>query len=184
LARVACPGWIVDAGGQEGLVATGNDFERYFAATYPRLVRQLFAVVGDVGEAEDVVQEAFARAAVRWQRISAYDDPEAWVRRVALNRARSNLRRSRRALAALVRVGPVADVPELSPDATAMAVAMRRLPLRYREVLVLYYVVQLSVDETASQLGIPTGTVKSRLARGRTALARQLGEERQELRHA
>jgi len=61
---------------------------------------------------------------------------------------------------------------------------MRRLPLRHREVLVLYYVVQLSVGETARQLGIPTGTVKSRLARGRTALARQLGEERQELRHA
>jgi RNA polymerase sigma-70 factor, ECF subfamily len=175
---------MVEAGGQEGPVATGDDFERCFAAAYPRLVRQLFAVVGDVGEAEDVVQEAFARAAVRWQRIRVYDDPEAWVRRVALNRARSNLRRSRRALAALVRVGPVADVPELSPDATAVAMAMRRLPLRHREVLVLYYLVQLSVEETARQLGIPTGTVKSRLARGRAALARQLGEERQELRHA
>ncbi len=131
-------------------MATGDDFERCFAAAYPRLVRQLFAVVGDVGEAEDVVQEAFARAA----------------------------------LAALVRVGPVADVPELSPDATAVAMAMRRLPLRHREVLVLYYLVQLSVEETARQLGIPTGTVKSRLARGRAALVRQLGEERQELRHA
>jgi RNA polymerase sigma-70 factor, ECF subfamily len=58
-------------------------------------VRQLFAVVGEVGEAEDVVLEAFARAAVRWQRIGAYNDPEGWVRRVALNQARSNLRRSR-----------------------------------------------------------------------------------------
>jgi RNA polymerase sigma-70 factor (ECF subfamily) len=165
-------------------VAATDDFEGFYAAAYHRLVRQLFAVVGEVGEAEDVVQEAFARAAARWQRIGAYDDPEGWVRRVALNRARNNLRRSRRALAALVRFGPVADVPELSPDATAVAEAMRRLPLRYREVLVLYYVVQLSVDETARQVGIPTGTVKSRLARARTALARSLGEERQELRHA
>jgi RNA polymerase sigma-70 factor, ECF subfamily len=92
-------------------VAAAVDFEAFFAAAYPRLVRQLFAVVGDVGEAEDVVQEAFARAALRWQRIGAYDDPEGWVRRVALNRARSNLRRSRRALAALARVGLAAEVP-------------------------------------------------------------------------
>jgi RNA polymerase sigma-70 factor (ECF subfamily) len=169
---------------QEALMATGDDFEGFFAMAYPRLVRQLFAVVGDVDEAEDVVQEAFARAAVRWQRICTYDDPQAWVRRVALNRARSNLRRSRRAFAALVRTGPVANVPELSPDATAVAMAMRQLPRRHREVLVLYYIVQLSVHETARQLGIPTGTVKSRLARGRMALARQLGEEREELHHA
>jgi RNA polymerase sigma-70 factor (ECF subfamily) len=165
-------------------VAVTNDFEGFFAAAYPRLVRQLFAVVGEVGEAEDVVQEAFARAALRWQRIGAYDDPEGWVRRVALNRAHSNLRRSRRALAALVRVGPVAEVPTLSADALAVAAALRRLPLRHREVLVLYYVVGLSVEEAARQLGVPAGTVKSRLARGRAALARQLGEEEQELRHA
>jgi RNA polymerase sigma-70 factor (ECF subfamily) len=165
-------------------VAATDDFEVFFAAVYPRLVRQLFAIVGEIGDAEDVVQEALARAAARWQRIGAYDDPEGWVRRVALNRARNNLRRSRRALAALARVGPVADVPELSPDATAVAAAMRRLPLRSREVLVPYYVVQLSVEETARQVGIPSGTVKSRLARARTALARELGEERQEVRHA
>jgi RNA polymerase sigma-70 factor, ECF subfamily len=111
-------------------------------------VRQLFALVGEVGEAEDVVQEAFARAALRWQRICAYDDPEAWVRRVALNRARSNLRRSRRALAALARLGPAAEVPELSPDGMAVAAAMRHLPLRHREVLVLYYVAGCPYDGT------------------------------------
>jgi RNA polymerase sigma-70 factor (ECF subfamily) len=161
-----------------------EDFDRFFAAVYPRLVRQLFAVVGDVGEAEDVVQEAFARAAVRWQRIRGYDNPEGWVRRVALNQARSNLRRTRRMLAALVRVGPLAEVAELSPDATAVAVAMRGLSLRHREALVLYYVVQLSIEEMAEQLGIPKGTVKSRLARGRARLAHQLGEHQGELDHA
>ncbi len=165
-------------------MAVTEDFDRFFAAAYARLVRQLFAVVGDVGEAEDVVQEAFARAAVRWQRIRGYHNPEGWVRRVALNQARSNLRRTRRTLAALVRVGPAADVPALSPDAMAVAAAMGRLPLRHREVLVLHYVVQLSIDEMAEQLGIPQGTVKSRLARGRATLARQLGEEQREFDHA
>jgi RNA polymerase sigma-70 factor, ECF subfamily len=57
-------------------------------------------------------------------------------------------------------------VPALSADAMAVATAMGRLPLRHREVLVLYYVVQLSVEETATQLGVPTGTVKSRLPVG------------------
>jgi RNA polymerase sigma-70 factor (ECF subfamily) len=161
-----------------------EDFDRFFSAAYPRLVRQLFAVVGDVGEAEDVVQEAFARAAVRWQRIRGYDNPEGWVRRVALNQARSNLRRTRRTLAALVRAGPLAEVAELSPDAMAVAAAMSGLPLRHREALVLYYVVQLSIEEMAEQLGIPKGTVKSRLARGRARLARQLGEQQGELDHA
>jgi RNA polymerase sigma-70 factor, ECF subfamily len=174
---------LIELGGRVS-VAAADDFEAFFAAAYPRLVRQLFAVVGEVGDAEDVVQEAFARAALRWQRIGAYDDPEGWVRRVALNRARSNLRRSRRALAALARVGPVAEVPALSADAVAVAAALRRLRLRHREVLVLHYVVGLSVQEAARQLGVPAGTVKSRLARGRAALARQLGEEEQELRHA
>jgi RNA polymerase sigma-70 factor (ECF subfamily) len=154
-----------------------DDFERFYGEAYAPLVRQLFAIVGDLGEAEDVVQEAFAQASVRWRRIRAYDHPEAWVRRVAINRARSNLRRSRRLLAALTRIGPPPEAPELSPDAVAVAAAMRRLPLRHREVLVQVYVVQLPVQETARQLGVPAGTVKSRLARGRAALARQLGEE-------
>jgi RNA polymerase sigma-70 factor (ECF subfamily) len=157
-------------------VTATDDFERFFGEAYAPLVRQLFAVVGDLGEAEDVVQEAFAQASVRWRRICTYDHPEAWVRRVAINRARSNLRRSRRMLAALARVGPPPEVPEISPDAVAVAAAMRRLPMRHREVLVLVYVVQLPVEETARQLGVPAGTVKSRLARGRAALARQLGE--------
>jgi RNA polymerase sigma-70 factor, ECF subfamily len=154
-----------------------EEFERFYAEAYAPLVRQLFAIVGDLGEAEDVVQEAFAQASVRWRRICAYDHPQAWVRRVAINRARSNLRRSRRLLAALVRAGPPSEVPEVSPDSVAVAAAMGHLPLRHREVLVLTYVVQLPIEETARQLGIPAGTVKSRLARGRAALGRQLGEE-------
>ncbi|HEX8858809.1 MAG TPA: sigma factor [Actinomycetes bacterium] len=77
--------------GKAPLAAQGtrvaDDFDRFYAASYQRVLKQLVLVTGDVAEAEDVVQEAFARASVRWQRLCAYEAPEAWVRRVALNLA-------------------------------------------------------------------------------------------------
>ena len=72
----------------------GADFEAFYRANYARLVGQMVPVVGDVHEAEDVVQEAFARASLHWSRVRGYHAPDAWVRRVALNYARSGLRRA------------------------------------------------------------------------------------------
>ena len=71
-------------------------------------------------------------------------------------------------------------MPARSPEQLALAAALARLPLRYRQVLVLHYGADLSVEETARQLGLPTGTVKSRLARGRAALQRQLTDHGEE----
>jgi RNA polymerase sigma-70 factor (ECF subfamily) len=153
-----------------------SSFETLHAATYRRLVGQLFALLGDVQEAEDVVQDAFARAWFNWPRIRAYDSPEAWVRRVAFNQAFNSTRRARRRLAALARHGPELDAPALSADQVDVQRAMARVPPRQREVLVLAYVVGLSLEEIAVQLRLPLGTVKSRLARGRQTLAEQLGE--------
>jgi RNA polymerase sigma-70 factor (ECF subfamily) len=76
-------------------VADKQGFASFHAAAYPRLVAQLLAVTGNLQEAEDVVQEAFARASVRWDRLCAYQVPEARVRRVAYNLAVSGLRRAR-----------------------------------------------------------------------------------------
>ena len=64
-----------------------EDFDRFYAAAFARLVGQLAVVTGDRHEAEDVVQEAMARASLQWARLRTYDAPEAWVRRVALNLA-------------------------------------------------------------------------------------------------
>jgi hypothetical protein len=85
----------------------------------------LFVVTGDMAEAEDVVQEAFARAAGRWASLHAYDVPEARVRRVALNLAANGLRRRRSRLAALVRLGPPRPVPAVSEETAALAQALR-----------------------------------------------------------
>ena len=62
-------------------------FAAFYASSYRRLLGQLFAVTGDLAEAENVLQEAYARAFARWSRVGAYDLPEAWVRRVAINLA-------------------------------------------------------------------------------------------------
>jgi RNA polymerase sigma-70 factor (ECF subfamily) len=66
-----------------------DDFGDFYQASYPRLVGQLTVMTGSLEDAEDAVQEAFARASTRWARLRDYDMPEAWVRRVALNLATS-----------------------------------------------------------------------------------------------
>jgi RNA polymerase sigma-70 factor, ECF subfamily len=151
-----------------------EDFEDFYRLAFRPLVEQLFLVTGDVAEAEDVVQEAFARAATRWASVRSYAAPERWVRRVAMNLALDGLRRARRRVALLLRLGPPPDVPPISEDGVALVTAMRALPARHRQVLVLYHLVGLPVDEIAAQLGIPTGTIKTRLARGRRLLAGHL----------
>jgi RNA polymerase sigma-70 factor, ECF subfamily len=163
-------------------VADDQGFEAFYQAVFPRLVGQLGLVTGDLAEAEDCVQEALARASARWSRLRAYDLPEAWVRRVALNLAADRTRRLRRRLAALARIGPPPVVPPTAEDALAVAVALRTLPLPYRQVLVLHYLADLSVDQVARELGVRGSTVRGRLARARRLLATHLTDHVQEVR--
>ena len=94
----------------------GDDgFARFYTASYQRLLGQLFAFTGDLAEAENLLQEAYARAFARWAQMRAYDHPEAWVRRVALNLAAMRARRLRRRAAALLRLGPPPTVPARGP---------------------------------------------------------------------
>jgi RNA polymerase sigma-70 factor (ECF subfamily) len=160
-------------------VADDDSFDALYAATYGRIVGQVFALIGDLHEAEDVTQDAFAKASFHWKRIAAYDAPEAWVRRVAFNQAYTSVRRARRTLVALTRHGPPEHMPAVSSDRVDVHRAMRRLRPRHREVLVLHYVAELPLDEVARELRLPLGTVKSRLNRARRALAEQLGDERE-----
>jgi RNA polymerase sigma-70 factor, ECF subfamily len=161
-------------------------FEEFYRACFDRLVGQLALVTGSMAEAEDVVQEAFLRAAGRWPSLRHYDVPEQWVRRVALRLAINQFRRARRRAAALVRLGPPPVTPPASADALALDAALRTLPIRHRQVVVLHYLLGLSVEEIARELVLPVGTVKSQLHRARQALARQLAEPSPEVnrRHA
>jgi RNA polymerase sigma-70 factor (ECF subfamily) len=155
-------------------LAGDNGFDAFYDACYRRLVGQLFAVTGDLHEAEDVVQEAFVRAVARWNRLRNYDVPEAWVRRVAMNLAANGLRRARRRAALVARLGPPPEVPPMSVERLAVAEALGGLPVSYRQVLVLHHLVGLPLDEIARQLGQPVGAVKARLHRARSALAKLL----------
>jgi RNA polymerase sigma-70 factor (ECF subfamily) len=83
-------------------------------------------------------------------------------------------RRARRRAAALLRIGPAPVVVELAPDLLDLAAALRVIPVTQRQVIVLHHLVGLPVDEVAQQLRLPVGTVKSRLGRGRRALAERL----------
>lgn len=154
---------------------TGIDkFETVYEASYGRIVREVASLVGNVPDTEEVVQEAFARALRRWPQLRGYDAPEAWIRRVAFNLALTGRLRARRHRAALARHGAPPDVPDPSVDGVVVEQELRKLPLGYRQVIVLHYLAGLPLDEVAAELELPLGTVKSRLARGRATLAAQL----------
>lgn len=154
----------------------GRDFESFYAESYRQVVGQVYALVGNLHEAEELSQEAFARAFARWPQVSGYDLPSAWVRRVAFNLASSGHRRAGRRAAALLRLGPPEQALPVSVEAAALQEALGQLPMPYRAVVVLHHLVDLPVRAVAAELGIPEATVKTRLARGRRALAVLLGE--------
>jgi len=153
------------------------EFDSFYAATRPRLLQQLTIVTLDREQAADALQEAYVRAWQRWDRLVQYDDPESWVRTVAYRRCVSHWRR----LATARRAAPdVAVADSVDAVATADVVAVRQalatLSPEHRAVLVLHELCDHSVEEIASQLRVPRGTVKSRLSRGRSALAGLLTE--------
>lgn len=153
--------------------AAGVDFDQLYHAHFRSLTVQLSAYCGDLGQAQDLVQEAFCRAYARWSRISRYDDPVAWVRRVAWNLATSRWRRLRTAQSFLRRQREE-HVPGPNPDRVALSAALALLPSVQRRAVVLHYLADLSVAQIARQEDVPEGTVKSWLHRGRAALAAQL----------
>jgi RNA polymerase sigma-70 factor (ECF subfamily) len=152
-------------------VAGSNEVREIYEASYRRLVAQAYAVSGDRVEAEDAVQEAFARAVAAGDRFGRLDNPEAWLRTVALNVVRRRWRRARLFSAVGPKVAAPSDVPGVSEDHVAVVEALRALPFQQRETVALFYLGDLSVLEIAATLKVPEGTVKSRLTRGRTALA-------------
>ena len=127
-----------------------------YEASYRRLVAQAYAVAGDRVEAEDAVQEAFARAVAAGDRFRRVDNPEAWLRTVALNVLRRRWRRAQMFRVLTPRLATPADVPGISEDHVAVVEALRSLPFQQRETLALFYLGDLSVQEIAATLGVAT----------------------------
>lgn len=153
-----------------------DEFDEFYAGSVRRVSGYVYALTGDRGDTEDVVQEAYAKAWQHWERVSAYEDPEAWVRTVAYRIRISGWRRITTGFKAHQRHGAAPDVPELSVDYVAIVTALRELPSSQRRAIVLYYLVGLSVEEVARETGVAPGTVKSQLSRARARLASLLSE--------
>jgi RNA polymerase sigma-70 factor (ECF subfamily) len=145
-----------------------------FEASYRRLVGQLYGVCRDLTEAEEVVAEAFARAVQHRRTFARLDNPEAWLRTVAVNVSRTRARR-RRLLGDRERA-QVARHPALEDDRLALMAALRTLPAIQREAIRRHYLADLPVQAVAEATGVPIGTVKTRLRRGRAALALLLAD--------
>jgi RNA polymerase sigma-70 factor (sigma-E family) len=160
------------------MAAARDDFAEFYEASYGRVVALVGAMVGDRHQAEDIAQEAFARALARWQRIARYDIPEAWVRRVALRLTIDSGRRVRRTIhaSALLAGRQREDKPDPLAS-TALTLALMRLPLPQRQVVVLYYLADLPVQEIARDCGISVGAVRTRLAVAKRRLERELSED-------
>ena len=152
------------------------DFDGFYAATFRRVVGQVYAMTGNLSEAEDSVQEAYARAWERWGKVRGYSDPEGWVRTVAYRISVSSWRKTVVRRSAQRRGHTAGDVPGLNPDHLALVAALRKISADQRQSIVLHHLVGLSVEEIAAETGAPTGTVKARLARGRKALAEHVSE--------
>jgi RNA polymerase sigma-70 factor (ECF subfamily) len=156
--------------------------DELYSASYRRLVVQLYAICGDLSEAEDAVQEGFVAALRKRRGLAEVRNPEAWVRTTAVNHLRSRWRHSAVVRKYQPRVPGPQEAIDIGPEHVAIVTALAQVDTSQREVVVLHYLADLGTAEIAGELGIPEGTVKSRLSRARARLA-DLLEDREEGRH-
>lgn len=148
-----------------------EDFELAFDRLLGLAYRHARRLVGDTGLAEDLAAEALARTLVRWPKIRNYEFLDAWVLRVVTNLAIRTLATRAPTTAEAVVIGPD-DVAILR---VTLAQALRALPARQRDAVVLRYLVDMSEADVAQTLGVAPGTVKSHLHRAVTRLRTTLG---------
>ncbi|WP_312034396.1 SigE family RNA polymerase sigma factor [Actinoplanes sp. TBRC 11911] len=152
-----------------------DGFDECYADSFASLTRQIYMYSGDLNLAQDVVQEAFCRAYTRWSKVVTYDDPVAWVRRVAFNLANSRWQRAKVAARYVARQRE-RHVEGPGPDRVAVIAVLGKLPARQRKAIVMHYLADIAVADIAHEEGVPVNTVKTWLHRGRAALAVLLAE--------
>lgn len=164
-----------------------SEFSAFCEGEHPRLVGALSLYCGDAGVAQELAQDALARACRDWPRVRRLDAPGAWTHRVAINLANSLFRRRAAEARARSRLNGTAT-PAAAPVDPATAIALRNavasLPRRPRTALILRYYVDLPVREVAALMGCPEGTVKTLTGRAIASLRRLLPpDELEEVRH-
>jgi RNA polymerase sigma-70 factor (sigma-E family) len=156
---------------------TEADFSAYVAARRPRLFRTACVLCGDPHRAEDIVQDALARLYSAWDRVSRMDNVDGYVRRIVVNAHHSDWRRPWRRESAAVPADVPVDAGFPVEDAAAVRSALAKLPQGQRKVIVLRYIWDLTIEQTALELGISTGTVKSQSSLAMAALRSALAPD-------
>lgn len=161
-----------------------DGFDEFYRATRHRVLAFLYAAGGDLAEAQDAAQEAYTRAWQRWTDLGGHGDPEAWVRTVGWRILANRWRKLRGQFVAYRRhgVSPVVSAP--TEDTVVLVAALRRLPADQRLAIVLHHLAGVPIEQIAAETGVPVGTVKTRLSRGRRSLLALLGAETTEARNA
>ena len=144
-----------------------DDIEKIFNEHYARLVRSLTVICGNSEEAADAVQEAFVKAHLRWRKISQYDDPVGWIRRVAINKVRDGHRSRVRRDRAVERLGTITVTETAAPEISEVGDLLASLPKQQRAAATMFYLDQMSVAEIAEVLEISEGAVKFHLHQAR-----------------
>lgn len=147
-------------------------FRELYEAEFESVFRAAFLFCGDRDLAEEATQEAFARALERWNRLRGQSWAGGWVVTTAYNVIHRRLRRQAVPVEAFRPVGVDDTDADLELEVRR---AVRALPLREQQAVVLFYFADRPVDEVARLMGCHNGTVKVHLARARQALARTLG---------
>ena len=151
-------------------------FDAFFDNAWGRLQSQAYVLTGSRETAQDLTQEALLRAWKRWDKVAVYDSPEAWTRRVLHNLCIESWRKRQRK----ERPG-VVDTPasvQIPDDHYELAQAMKSLPGKQARALLLHDGLGISIREVATELGVPEGTVKAWLSRGRKVVADRLDRSR------
>ncbi len=156
-----------------------GSFEDFYVRERAAVIGLAYALSGNRWVAEDLAQDAFLAAHRNWDRVSNYEQPAAWIRRVLSNLAVSAFRRRTVEVKGLARMalGSPSSLPELSVDDAAFWKAVRSLPRRQAQVIALHYLEDLPIAQIAQILEIAPGTVKKHLHDGRNTLAVTLAAE-------
>lgn len=149
------------------LPAQVADVTTLFNLHYARLVRSLTVICGNSEEAADAVQEAFVKAHLKWRKISTYEDPVGWIRRVAINKVRDGHRSRVRRDRLVEKIGHQAILHTEIPAMDEVAELLSTLPKQQRAAAAMFYVEQMSVFEIATALEISEGAVKFHLHQAR-----------------
>ena len=152
-------------------------FAAFYRREYPNMVAIAAAVSGSRATAEDLAQEAMLRAHRNWDRISTYDRPGAWARRITINLALSAARRASAEMRRIMRIAEPPTLPEPNAADDHIWKAVAKLPGKQRAAIALHYLEDRPIEEIAEILEVSQATARVHLHRGRRALADTLGPE-------